>query len=44
MNTHDEKKILNLKKLYTGAVTDILDSLGEEFRNQTLPNDLRPIE
>ena len=44
MNTHDEKKILNLKKLYTGAVTDILDSLGEEFRNQTLPNDLRPID
>ncbi len=44
MNNHDEERTIKLKKLYTGAVTDILDSLGEDFRNQTLPNNLRPLE
>jgi len=44
MNNHDEERTIKLKKLYTGAVTDILDSLGEGFRNQTLPNNLRPLE
>ncbi len=44
MNNYDEERTFKLKKLYTGAVTDILDSLGEDFRNQTLPNDLRPLD
>lgn len=43
MNNDDEVRSKKLLKLYTGAVTDIMDSIGSEFRNQTLPTNLRPL-
>ena len=41
-NVYDDnsKKLI---KLYTGAIADIMDNMGSEFRNQALPINLRPL-
>ena len=41
-NIYDDnsKKLI---KLYTGAITDIMDNMGSKFRNQALPINLRPL-
>ena len=43
MNNDDEVRSKKLFKLYTGAVTDIMDSISSKFRHQTLPSNLRPL-
>ncbi len=40
----DTERSERLGALYTGAISDILDALGPEFRNQCLPPDIRPLE
>ena len=40
----DAERSERLSALYTGAISDILDALGPEFRNQCLPPDIRPLE
>ena len=44
MKNYDKERSCKLESLYTGAVADILDSFGEEFRKQTLPNHIRPLD
>ncbi len=43
MKNYDELRSKRLLKLYTGAITDIMDSISSNYRNQTLPNNLRPL-
>ena len=43
MKNYDEERSQKLLKLYTGAITDIMDSINSDFRNQTLPSNLRPL-
>ena len=43
MKNYDEERSKKLLKLYTGAITDIMDSMSSDFRNQTLPSNLRPL-
>ena len=43
MNNDDKIRSEKLFNLYTGAVTDIMDSMGSTLRNQTLPSNLRPL-
>ena len=43
MKNYDDKRSEKLLKLYSGAITDIMDSISPDFRNQTLPSDLRPL-
>ena len=40
---NDAERSERLGKLYTGAVADILDEMGPEFRDQCLPFDIRPL-
>lgn len=40
---NDAERSERLGKLYSGAVADILDGIGPEFREQCLPPDIRPI-
>ena len=44
MKNYDELRSKKLLNLYTGAITDIMDGMSEEFRNQTLPSNLRPLK
>ena len=39
----DAERSERLGRLYSGAVADILDQLGPEYRSQCLPFDIRPI-
>ena len=41
---NDAERSERLGKLYTGAVADILDEIGPEYRDQALPNDIRPLD
>ena len=43
MNNIYDDNSNKLIKLYTGAITDIMDNMGSEFRNQALPINLRPL-
>ena len=43
MKNYDNERSEKLLKLYSGAITDIMDSISLDFRNQTLPSDLRPL-
>jgi len=40
---NDAERSERLGRLYTGAVADILDQIGPEFRDQCLPYDIRPL-
>ena len=41
---NDAERSERLGRLYTGAVADILDEIGPEYRDQALPNDIRPLD
>ena len=41
---NDAERSERLGRLYTGAVADILDKLGPQFRNQCLSPDIRPLD
>ena len=43
MKNYDDERSKKLLKLYSGAITDIMDSISPDYRNQTLPSDLRPL-
>ena len=43
MKNYDEERSEKLLKLYSGAITDIMDSISPDYRNQTLPSGLRPL-
>ena len=43
MKNYDEERSEKLLKLYSGAITDIMDSISPDYRNQTPPSDLRPL-
>ena len=43
MKNYDEKRSEKLLNLYSGAITDIMDALSPDYRNQTLPSNLRPL-
>ena len=43
MKNYDGERSEKLLKLYSGAITDIMDSISPDYRNQTLPSDLRPL-
>ena len=43
MKNYDEERSEKLLNLYSGAITDIMDALSPDYRNQTLPSDLRPL-
>ena len=40
---NDAERSQRLGQLYTGAVADILDHIGPEYRQQCLPFDIRPV-
>ena len=43
MKNYDEERSEKLLKLYSGAIADIMDSISSDYRNQTLPSNLRPL-
>ena len=43
MKNYDDERSEKLLKLYSGAITDIMDSISPDYRHQTLPSDLRPL-
>ena len=43
MKNYDEERSEKLLNLYSGAITDIMDALSPDYRNQTLPSNLRPL-
>ena len=38
MKNYDEERSEKLLNLYSGAITDIMDALSPDYRNQTLPS------
>ena len=43
MKNYDDERSKKLLKLYSGAITDIMDTISPDYRNQTLPSDLCPL-
>ena len=41
---NDGERSERLGRLYTGAIADILDQIGPEYRDQALPFDIRPLD